>query len=202
MRWVTIITFFFVFFFIQPAAAALRKCIDDNGRTQYYDKTPPQECHGKATVEMSDHGVILRKTDEAVGVKEAAERAKHEAVKKKNIQEKKRLDTALLATYADKEEIDLARYRNIQPVELAIKGIEPRLKASQSRLGVLQLQLIEDRKTKSSIIPSINKEVATAKKEVERLKDELAKRKIEIQRIKVRFHSDKKRFIELKQGNL
>jgi len=73
---------------------------------------------------MSDHGVILRKTDEEVGVKEAAERAQHEVVKKRNIQEKKRLDTALLATYTDKKEIDLARYRNIQPVELAIKGID------------------------------------------------------------------------------
>lgn len=202
MRWFTIITFFFVFFFIQPASAALKKCIDDKGRTQYYDKTPPQECLGKATVEMSDHGVILKKTDEEVGVKEEAERAKHEAEKKRSIQEKKRLDTALLATYTDKKEIDLARDRNVQPVELAIKGIEPRLKVSQSRLDVLQLQLVEARKTKSPILPSIIKEVATAKKEVERLKDELAKRKIEMKKIKARFDSDKKRFIELKQGNL
>jgi hypothetical protein len=202
MRWFTLITFFFVFFFIQPASAALKKCIDDKGRTQYYDKTPPQECLGKATVEMSDHGVILKRTDEEVGVKEEAERAKHEAEKKRSIQEKKRLDTALLATYTDKKEIDLARDRNIQPVDLAIKGIEPRLKVSQSRLDVLQLQLVEARKTKSPILPSISKEVVTAKKEVERLKDELAKRKIEMKKIKARFDSDKKRFIELKQGNL
>jgi hypothetical protein len=184
MRWFTIITFFFVFFLIQPASAALKKCIDDKGRTQYYDKTPPQECLGKATVEMSDHGVV------------------HEAAKKRDIQEKKRLDTALLATYTDKKEIDLARDRNIQPVELAIKGIEPQLKVSQSRLDVLQLQLVNARKTKSSVLPSINKEVAAAKKEVKRLKDELAKRKIELKKIKARFDSDKKRFIELKQGNL
>lgn len=202
MRWFTIITFFFVFFFIQSASAALKKCIDDTGRTQYYDKTPPQECLGKATVEMSDHGVVLKKTGKRIGVKEAAERAKHEDAKKRNIQEKKRLDTALLATYTDKKEIDLARDRNIEPVELAIKGIEPRLKVSQSRLDVLQLQLAEARKTKSSTLPSINKEVATAKRKVELLKNQLAKRRIEIKKIKARFDSDKKRFIELKQGNL
>jgi hypothetical protein len=194
--------FFFVFFFIQPATAALKKCIDDKGRAQYYDKTPPQECLGKETVEMSDHGVVLKKTGKKVGAKEAADRAKHEDAKKKNIQERKRLDTALLATYTDKKEIDLARDRNIEPAELAIKGIESQLKVSQSRLDVLQLQLAESRKTKSSILPSINKEITTAKRKVELLKNKIAKRKIEIKKIKTRFDSDKKRFIELKQGNL
>lgn len=202
MRWLTIITFSFIFFFIQPASAALKKCIDDKGRTQYYDKTPPQECLGKATVEMSDHGVILKETGVEVGVKETEEQARQEAIKKRNIQERKRLDTALLATYTDKKEIDLARERNIQPAELAIKGIKPRLKISQSRLDALQLQLVKARKAKSSILPSINKEVVTVKKEVERLKDELAKRILEIKKIKNRFDSDKKRFIELNQGNL
>ena len=196
------ITFFFVFFLIQPASAALKKCIDDKGRTQYYDKTPPQECLGKATVEMSNHGVVLKKTDKEMGAKEAAEQAKNEAAKKRDIQEKKRLDTALLATYTDKKEIDLARDRNVQPVELAIKGIEPQLKVSQSRVDVLQLQLANARKTKNPVLPSINKEVGVAKKEVKRLKDELAKRKIELKKIRARFDSDKKRFIELKLGNL
>jgi len=202
MRWLAITLFFFVFVFIQPASAALKKCIDDKGRTQYYDKTPPEECLGKATVEMSDHGVVLKKTDEELGMKEAAERAKHEAAEKRSIQEKKRLDAALLATYTDKKEIDLARERNIQPVELAIKGIEPRLKVSQSRLDVLQLQLVEARKAKSPLLPSINKEVATAKKEVKLLKKKLVKKKIEKNKIKAKFDSDKKRFIELKQGKL
>jgi len=202
MRWLAITLFFFVFVIIQPASAALKKCIDDKGRTQYYDKTPPEECLGKATVEMSDHGVVLKKTDEELGMKEAAERAKHEAAEKRSIQEKKRLDAALLATYTDKKEIDLARERNIQPVELAIKGIEPRLKVSQSRLDVLQLQLVEARKAKSPLLPSINKEVATAKKEVKLLKKKLVKKKIEKNKIKAKFDSDKKRFIELKQGKL
>lgn len=202
MRWFVIISFIFVSLFIQSASAALKKCIDDKGRTQYYDKNPPQECLGRATVEMSDHGVVLRKTDEDVGRKEAAEKAKQEAIEKRDIQEKKRLDTALLATYTDKKEIDLARDRNIQPIELAIKGIEPRLKVSQSRLDVLQLQLKEAQRTKSPVLSSINKEVLTAKKEVKRLKDELAKRLMERKKIKDKFDSDKKRFIELKQENL
>ncbi len=200
MRWFTIILFVSVFVFIQPVSAALKKCVDDKGRTQYYDNTPPPECLGKAIIEMSDHGVVIKKTEEEMGLQEAEEQAKREAAEKKRAKDKKRLDTALLATYTDQKEIDLARDRNIQPAKLAIKGIEPRLKVSQSRLEVLKLQFVEAVKTKSPVLASIKKEMNSAKKEVERLKDELVKRKEEIENIKARFNADKKRFIELKQG--
>lgn len=200
MRWLTIISFAFIFIFIQPVSAALKKCVDDKGRTQYYDNTPPPECLGKATIEMSDHGVVIKKTKEELDLKEAAEQAKREAVEKKRAKDKKRLDTALLATYTDKKEIDLARDRNIQPVELAIKGIEPRLKVSQDRLEVLKLQFLEAQKTKSPALASIEREMNSAKKEVVRLEDELIKRKEEVENIKARFSADRKRFIELKQG--
>ena len=202
MRWLTIISFafIFIFIFIQPVSAALKKCVDDKGRTQYYNNTPPPECLGKATVEMSDHGVVIKKTKEEVELKEAEEQAKREAVEKKRAMDKKRLDAALLATYTDKKEIDLARDRNIQPVELAIKGIEPRLKVSQDRLEVLKLQFLEAQKTKSPALASLKKEMNSAKKEVVRLEDELIKRKEEVENIKARFSAERKRFIELKQG--
>ncbi|MCK5436023.1 MAG: hypothetical protein KAI88_05290 [Nitrosomonadaceae bacterium] len=200
MRWLTIISFAFIFIFIQPVSAALKKCVDDKGRTQYYNNTPPPECLGKATVEMSDHGVVIKKTKEEVELKEAEEQAKREAVEKKRAIDKKRLDAALLATYTDKKEIDLARDRNIQPVELAIKGIEPRLKVSQDRLEVLKLQFLEAQKTKSPALASIKKEMNSVKKEVVRLEDELIKRKEEVENIKARFSAERKRFIELKQG--
>jgi len=200
MRWFTIILFVSVFVFIQPVSAALKKCVDDKGRTQYYDNTPPPECLGKAIIEMSDHGVVIKKTEEEMGLQEAEEQAKREAAEKKRAKDKKRLDTALLATYTDQKEIDLARDRNIQPAELAIKGIEPRLKVSQSRLKVLKLQYVEAEKTKSPVLASIKKEMNSAKKEVERLKNEIVKRKEEIEDIKARFNANKKRFIELKQG--
>ncbi|MEE8222155.1 MAG: hypothetical protein V3R18_01265 [Nitrosomonadaceae bacterium] len=200
MRWFTIILFVSVFVFIQPVSAALKKCVDDKGRTQYYGNTPPPECLGKAIIEMSDHGVVIKKTEEEMGLQEAEEQAKRKAAEKKRAKDKKRLDTALLATYTDQKEIDLARDRNIQPAELAIKGIEPQLKVSQSRLEVLKLQFVEAVKTKSPVLASIKKEMNSAKKEVERLKDELVKRKEEIENIKARFNADKKRFIELKQG--
>jgi len=200
MRWFTIILFVSVFVFTQPVSAALKKCVDDKGRTQYYDNTPPPECLGKVITEMSDHGVVIKEIAGELELQEAEEQAKREAAEKKRAKDKKRLDTALLAIYTDKKEIDLARDRNIRPVELAIKGIEPQLKVSQSRLEVLKLQFVEALKTKSPVLASIKKEMNSAKKEVRRLKDELVKRKEEIENIKAKFSASRKRFIELKQG--
>jgi hypothetical protein len=198
MRWFPIILFLLVF--VQPVSAALKKCVDDKGRTQYYDNTPPPECLGKATIEMSDHGVVIKKTKEIGEIKEAEEQAKREAAEKKRIKDRKRSDTALLATYTDETEIDLARDRNIQPVELAIKGIEPRLKVSKARLEVLKLQYVEAQKKKSTVLSSIKREMDLAKKEVVRLENELVRKKEEVKNIKARFSAARMRFMELKQG--
>jgi len=186
-------------FFIQPAAAALNKCVDDKGRTQYYDKTLPPECQGKATVEMSSRGVVKKKNEPAPGPMSEEELAKRKAEEQKSIDAKRR-DTALLSTYANEKEIDLAQERNVQPVELIIKGVESRLKTSQSRLDGLRTQAADAEKAKSPMLAAIRDDVATSEKEVKRLLDELANRKKDMENIKARFEADKKRFQDLKQG--
>lgn len=187
-------------FFIQPpAAAALKKCVDDKGRTQYYDKTPPPECQGKTTIEMSNRGVVTKKNEPAAGPMSAEDLAKRKAEEQKIIDAKRR-DTALLSTYTNEKEIDLARDRNVQPVELTIKGIEPRLKTAQSRLDGLRKQAAEAEKAKSPMLASIKEDVVSSEREVKRLQDELANRQKDLETIKARFEADKKRFRELKQG--
>ena len=183
----------------QPAGATLIKCIDDKDRTQYYDKTRPPECEGKATVEMSNRGVVRKKNDAPEGPMSAEERAKRKAEEQK-AKDAKRRDTALLSTYTTEKEIDLARDRNVQLVELIIKGIEPRLKTAQSRLEVLRKQADDAEKAKSPMLVSIKEDVVSSEKEVKRLQDELANRQKDMENIKARFEADKKRFLELKQG--
>jgi len=180
-------------------AAALNKCVDDKGRTQYYDKTLPPECQGKATVEMSSRGVVKKKNEVADGPMSAEDLAKRKAEEQKIIDAKRR-DTALLSTYTNEKEIDLARDRNVQPVELNIKGIEPRLKTAQSRLDGLRKQAADAEKAKSPMLASIKEDVVTSEKEVKRLQDELANRQKDMETIKARFEADKKRFQDMKQG--
>ena len=187
-------------FFIQsPATAALNKCVDDKGRTQYYDKTLPPECQGKTTVEMSNRGVVTKKNEPAAGPMSAEDLAKRKAEEQKVIDAKRR-DTALLSSYTNETEIDLARERNVQPVELIIKGIEPRLKTAQSRLDGLRKQAADAEKAKSPMLASIKEDVVASEKEAKRLQDELTNRQKELEKIKARFEADKKRFQELKMG--
>ena len=180
-------------------AAALNKCVDDKGRTQYYDKVLPLECQGKATVEMSSRGVVKKKNEVAEGPMSVEEQAKRKAEEQKAIDAKRR-DTALTSTYATEKEIDLARERNVQPVELIIKGIEPGLKTAQSRLDGLRKQAVDAEKAKSPMLAAIKEDVAISEKEVKRIQDDLANRKKDLENIKARFEADKKRFQELKQG--
>lgn len=181
------------------SAAALNKCVDDKGRTQYYDKILPTECQGKATVEMSSRGVVKKKNEVAEGPMSVEEQAKRKAEEQKAIDAKRR-DTALTSTYTDEKEIDLARDRNLQPVELIIKGIEPRLKTAQSRLDGLRKQVADAEKAKSPMLASIKEDMVVAEKEVQRLQGELTNRQKDLENIKARFEADKKRFQELKQG--
>lgn len=186
--------------FSQPAAAAaLNKCVDDKGRTQYYDKVLPAECQGKATVEMSSRGVVKKKNEVAEGPMSVEEQEKRKAEEQKAIAAQRR-DTALTSTYTNEKEIDLARDRNVQPVELIIKGVEPRLKAAQSRLDGLRKQAVEAEKTKSPMLASIKEDVVASEREVRHLQDELANRQKDLETVKARFEADKKRFRELKEG--
>lgn len=180
-------------------AAALNKCVDDKGRTQYYDKVLPPECQGKATVEMSSRGVVKKKNEVADGPMSVEEQAKRKVEEQKAIDAKRR-DTALTSTYSNEKEIDLARDRNVQPVELIIKGIEPRLKTAQSRLEGLRKQAADAEKAKSPMLASIKEDVANSEKEVKHLQGELANRQKDLENVKARFEADKKRFRELKEG--
>lgn len=182
-----------------PALAGLKKCVDDQGTTQYYNKTPPPECHGRATVEMSNRGVVVRKTEVTSLAAVNPDVENKRLAEEQAARNKKLRDTALLNTYTDEKEINLARDRNVQPVELAISGIEPRLKVARSKLDGLRKQAGDAEKAKSPKLAAIAEDVAVAEKEVARLEKELAGKQHEMENIKTRFEEDRQRFVQLMQ---
>ncbi|MBI2313030.1 MAG: DUF4124 domain-containing protein [Betaproteobacteria bacterium] len=165
-----------------PAAAALQKCVDDKGKTHYYDRVAPPECVGKPTTQMTNKGVVIKKTEGALSPEQ--QKAKEEEVlqskaEAQKLKDQQRRDKALLNTYTSEKEIDLAMNRNLEPIDVAIKSIEPRLKNAEDKLA----------KTKD----------ADAEREVQRLKSEIAQKQQDKARIKARFESDKERYRELTQ---
>ena len=194
MRGLILISIIFVF--VQPASAALKKCVDDHGKIHYYDSILPHECQGKATIEMNKQGVVINRIEEAISQSSEEDKTAH-LVESQRLAREKKEDTVLLNIYTSVEEIDLARERNLHPVALAIIGTEKRLDIAQTRLDNLQKQANEAEKSGSPNLASIQQDIIPAQREVANLRKEVLDNQKRLESIKAKFDNDKKRFIVL-----
>lgn len=185
-----------IFIFIDPVSAALKKCVDDQGRFHYYDSFLPLECQGKTTIEMNKQGVVINRNEVAVPQSSEEDKIARVAEAQKLAREDKQ-DTVLLNIYTSVEEIDLARERNLHPVALAIIGIEKRLDIAQNRLDNLKKQANDAEKSGSPILASIEQDMLPAQKEVTNLRKELLDNQKRKESIKAKFDADKERFLVL-----
>lgn len=127
-----------LFLFVALAAAdagAAFRCVDEKGTTHIGD-TPPAACSNVPMYEISRSGSVLRKIDPTPSVEvvkareaEAAERKERERAQA----EQRRKDMALLSTYATASEFDMARDRNVEPVQGRIKSAQERIEAVEKR---------------------------------------------------------------------
>ena len=167
---------------VAPAAAAMSKCVDEKGKTYYYDKVPPPECQGKPTTQMTSKGVVVKKIEGALTPEQQQAKEEETLQSKADAQkfkEQQRRDKALLNTYTSEKEIDLAMNRNLEPFDVAIQSIEPRLKNAQDKFA--------------------RSKDAEAEQEVKRLQAEIVRKQEERGKVKARFEFDKQRFRELTQ---
>lgn len=197
MRWV--ILCLSVLFVAQPVSAALKKCKDDVGKIYYYNKILPSECQGKSTVEMNKLGVVMKRNEVVQRAPEPViDIAKREEMERQR-KEQQRLDNVLLNTYTGVDEIELAKTRNIEPVELAIIGIKKRLKIAHSQFNALKKQAINAKKSKSPMLARIKKDMIPVQRDVNNLKKELIAHKKKIGSLQAKYDADKKRFVQLKR---
>ena len=199
MHWTVLLAS--IFMFTQPALASLKKCVDDNGMFHYYTHAMPLECENKTTVEMSKHGVVIR-THTAENKFEIIEDSAQNEINSQQQIEEKRRDAVLLNTYTTEEEIDWAFERNVEPIELAITGVEMRLEIAENQLQALQQQAIEAEKSGSPTLTSIQQDMIPVKRDVSRLENELKRNLERISGLKDKFSADRKRFQELKAQKL
>lgn len=185
-----------LFIFVQPTSAALKRCVDDDGKSHYYNKILPPECEDKSTTEMNKQGVVLNRTETKQVAQPEEDIAEQLAAEQNRIKKEKR-DGVLLNTYTSEEEIDLARERNVHPVELTIVGVEKRLEIAKTRLKDLLVQAKQAAQVQSPTLAGIKKEIIPVQREAKTLQNELKENQLRIENIKTRFDIDKNRFIEL-----
>lgn len=176
------------------AEAKLYKWVDDNGTTHYGETIPPEYADKEAM--KLEKGRLEKRDDTFKGAAKkdvvldpAAEKAQKEA---------KRRDNALLSTYSNEKEIDLARNRNLLQVEARVNSYTTMLKSAQTSLDALRQESATIAKQGRPIPASLTEDIKEAEALVAKRQVELDASQKEMETVKARYEADRQRYRELK----
>lgn len=188
--------------FSMPAAAKLYKWVDEKGTTHYGETIPP-EYAGKDRVELNKAGRVVNKKEVSTPEEIRAERdskEQEEARKRAEQQavlESKRRDKALIDTYSNSNEIDLARKRNLQQIEARIVGINANLKMASDNLLGLNQEADGYTKANKTIPKDLQDDLQEAQARRDKLNKDLDKAQSVKDAMNARYDADKARYKEL-----
>lgn len=181
-----------------PATAKMYKWVDDKGTTHYGETIPP-EYADKDRSELSKSGRVIKKdeilTPEERRAKEQAEAEKRAAAEA--ALEQKRRDKALVNTYSNPKEIDLARKRNLQQIEARISSTSSQIKMAEGSLAALQQEADGLIKAKRNIPASLQDDLKESEARLARLQRDMDKFRAEKTAVEARYDADKARYKEL-----
>lgn len=189
-----------------PLASAVFKCVDDKGHVLFGD-TPPSACGNVPIYELSPSGNVLRRIDPTPTpqqeqlMREERERKQKEA---RLAAEQRRKDMALLNTYASANEFDVARDRNIEPVQGRISAAQERIKELDQREAQITAQVAtyEDKTDKEgkSVDPPVwlTDELSRVRGERTSLNAAIGRYQKEVADLRKRYDTDKKRWLALR----
>ncbi|NOT65733.1 MAG: DUF4124 domain-containing protein [Methylotenera sp.] len=170
------------------SAGKIVKWKDDQGVTHYGDRVPTQYANRESS-ELNKQGVMVKQHKPANPQAQAFDIAKVEQDKK---------DKALLNTFTNAEEIDLARDRNLQLDLVAVEGLQVQKKTSLKRLATSQSYADSLAKKKKPVPADLNAEIKANQAEVDKQEQQISERKAIMEKTRKRFDDDKARFIMLK----
>jgi len=180
-----------------PASAKTYKWVDDKGVTHYGETIPPEYAN-KNNVEL-DKGRTVKKTDiltpEERRANEAVEARKR--VDEEAVLELKRRDKALVNTYSNEQEIDLARSRNLQQVDARVNSINSQIKLAKDNLLGLQKEADGLNKAGKKIPPSLHEDMQVLQSRLTKLQQDQEKVTSEKAALEARYDADKARYKEL-----
>ena len=181
--------------FSTPAEAKLYKWVDDKGETHYGEVVPP-EYAAKDKVQFNEKGREIKKKESA----KETDSDKNISEEKQAAIDQRRKDKALVNTYSNEKEIDLARDRNLQQVEARINSIQLLLKSAQESLDNYHNEADGLTRGGKKIPDSLQSDITIAENRVAKLKQDLAKAQEKAASVRASFEADKVRYRELTGG--
>ena len=165
------------------------------------DKVPP-EFQGSATKELDSRGVTRRQTESVEDANRRREKEQETAKSKvednRKALDQQRQDRALLETYANEQEIDAKRDRDLQVLDLQIEQLHTALKNTNQRYNDARGRTAEVEKTKKPVPPALRDELARVTEEKKRFEQSIENRTKEKEELRTRYADYRKRFIELR----
>lgn len=182
------------------AHAALYKWTDAHGVVHYSDQLPVDAING-ASSQLNRQGMTVRKTEQArvvqhVAKTEGEEQKLREAERERLIAARR--DRALIESYTNEAEIELAKTRAVATIEGQVQS---------ARALVAQItqhrQELEDKKPSYAPRPvpgSLIREIETIDAELARQAEYIERKQKEAENVAARYEADKERFRELRTG--
>ena len=171
--------------------ASLYKWVDERGETHYGEVVPPEYANRDQT--QLDKGRAVKKPDSQSDAAKSDTTMNGEQA----AMDQRRKDKALLNTYSNEKEIDLARDRNLQQVEARITGAQLLLKSAQGSLDGYHNEAVAKQQAGKAIPDSLQSDLNAAENKVAKLKQDLAKAQEKEASVKAGYEADKIRYREL-----
>jgi hypothetical protein len=179
------------------ALAATYKWVDEKGVVHYSDKMPP-EAVDKANVQLNQQGIPVKKTEKALtpeqrrANEQEIERAREVARAQEEVA---RRDRALVSSYANEAEIDLARNRSLQTINNAILSSQAFSDQLMKRKSDVEAKKVESQG--KAIVAVLDRELESIDAELARQSELVAQKNKEVAAITAKYDADKQRWREL-----
>ncbi|MBI1174183.1 MAG: DUF4124 domain-containing protein [Sideroxydans sp.] len=181
--------------FSSSAEAKLYKWVDDRGETHYSETIPPEYAN-RDRIQLNKEGREIKKPDPAENAKTGGRITPEEQA----AIDQRRKDKALLDTYSNEDEIDLARNRNMQQVEARVNSIKMRVQSAQSNLDDHRKEADGFAKAGKKIPTYLQNDLADDEEKLNGLQQQLIQAQENAASIKARYDADKARYHELTRG--
>jgi hypothetical protein len=182
------------------AQTRMYKCVDAKGRV-YYTQTPPTECLGRETDELSRQGRVLKRSEPSLTPEQQAardEERKKQLEEEAAAREEKRKNQALLNTYPTDKDLEEARARALKDNEAAVRDTEKRLAGAEKRKKELDAE--KEFFVKKPMPPKLRDDVKANEVEIHNQRELLEAQKKQVATINAKYDEDKRRLLELTKG--
>src|SRR5262249_49594789 len=181
-----------------PAAAATYKWVDDQGVVHYTDKMPP-EAVNKGTTIIDQQGRQVKKIEPAPtpAQRKALEaEAEQKQATAKEHETRARKDRALLLSYTNEDEIDVAKKRALATIETQLQSAEAYaadLKKKQETLAKRKAGLAG-----KPIPVELERELNNVELELSRQAPVVQQKKDDVIMVSAKYDADKQRWRDIK----